>query len=353
MTDNSHLNHGLTEIYRIMALKIAIYGYDTDIGKLVLETLEEDNLEIGELFPLSPLSGEFDAVTLKGRNFLIQSVDDFDFSKADVAFFISTQDETQRLAQEAREAGCIVIDDSHLYSGDEKVPLVLPELNDVDITKAIETRLVIPASSVCAETCLALAPLHDTFGIEHAVVTALESVSEHGRAGTETLAHETTMLLNGMSADHEGFPAQLAFNLHTRIGALLDDGYSDHENTIRKEIVRLMGRFTRGLDITCIQVPVFYGHTLAVHVDLEEKTTLENVEEAFRDYSDWISLPPKDQVITPVTDGVNERNLLITRLKQDGHSGKSFSFVVLMDNTRRGEAISCVKIAKLLSQKLK
>ncbi|MBO6258022.1 MAG: hypothetical protein J6M93_01605 [Succinivibrio sp.] len=336
-----------------MSLKIAIYGYDTDIGKLVLETLEQDNMQVDDLFPLSPLSGDFDAVTLNGKNYLIQSVDDFDFSKADIAFFISTQDETQRLAQEAREAGCIVIDDSHLYSGDEKVPLVLPELNDVDITKAIETRLVIPASSVSAEICLALAPLHDSFGVEHAVVTALESVSEHGRAGTETLAHETTMLLNGMSADHEGFPAQLAFNLHTRIGSLETDGYSDHENTIRKEVRRLMGRFSRGIDLTCIQVPVFYGHTIIVHVDLEEKTTLAKVEEAFNDYSDWISMPPKDQVLTPVTDGVNERNILVTRLKQDGQSGKSFSFVALMDNSRRGEAISCVKIAKLLAQKIK
>lgn len=332
-------------------MKLAIYGYDTDIGKLVIETIEEQDLSLGEVFPLSPLTGEYDAVQIKGQNYFVQPVEEFDFSKADVALFLTTQDESQHWINAAREKGCIVIDDSHLFNGDDKTVTIVPEINLFDIKKAIENRLVIPALAPSVQLCLALSVLHDEYGIARATVTSMESVSEFGRLGTETLAHESTLLLNGMAAEHQGFPAQLAFNLHTRMGLLEDNGYSDHENAISNEVSRILGRFERGFDITCIQVPVFYGHTMVVNVDLEDKATLEEVKQAF-DASEYVTVASEDDVLSPVADIINERTVMLTRLKQDKPGSKSYSFVIMMDNTRRGEAISCVEIAKLIAKSL-
>lgn len=332
-------------------MKLAIYGYDTDIGKLVIETIEEQDLSLGEVFPLSPLTGEYDAVQIKGQNYFVQPVEEFDFSKADVALFLTTQDESQHWINAAREKGCIVIDDSHLLNGDDKTVTIVPEINPFDIKKAIENRLVIPALAPSVQLCLALSVLHDEYGIARATVTSMESVSEFGRLGTETLAHESTLLLNGMAAEHQGFPAQLAFNLHTRMGLLEDNGYSDHENAISNEVSRILGRFERGFDITCIQVPVFYGHTMVVNVDLEDKATLEEVKQAF-DASEYVTVASEDDVLSPVADIINERTVMLTRLKQDKPGSKSYSFVIMMDNTRRGEAISCVEIAKLIAKSL-
>lgn len=332
-------------------MKLAIYGYDTDIGKLVIETIEEQDLSLGEVFPLSPLTGEYDAVQIKGQNYFVQPVEEFDFSKADVALFLTTQDESQHWINAAREKGCIVIDDSHLFNGDGKTVTIVPEINPFDIKKAIENRLVIPALAPSVQLCLALSVLHDEYGIARATVTSMESVSEFGRLGTETLAHESTLLLNGMAAEHQGFPAQLAFNLHTRMGLLEDNGYSDHENAISNEVSRILGRFERGFDITCIQVPVFYGHTMVVNVDLEDKATLEEVKQAF-DASEYVTVASEDDVLSPVADIINERTVMLTRLKQDKPGSKSYSFVIMMDNTRRGEAISCVEIAKLIAKSL-
>lgn len=334
-----------------MAMKLAIYGYDTDIGKLVIETIEEQDLSLGEVFPLSPLTGEYDAVQIKGQNYFVQPVEEFDFSKADVALFLTTQDESQHWINAAREKGCIVIDDSHLFNGDDKTVTIVPEINPFDSKKAIENRLVIPALAPSVQLCLALSVLHDEYGIARATVTSMESVSEFGRLGTETLAHESTLLLNGMAAEHQGFPAQLAFNLHTRMGLLEDNGYSDHENAISNEVSRILGRFERGFDITCIQVPVFYGHTMVVNVDLEDKATLEEVKQAF-DASEYVTVASEDDVLSPVADIINERTVMLTRLKQDKPGSKSYSFVIMMDNTRRGEAISCVEIAKLIAKSL-
>lgn len=332
-------------------MKLAIYGYDTDIGKLVIETIEEQDLSLDEVFPLSPLTGEYDAVQIKGQNYFVQPVEEFDFSKADVALFLTTQDESQHWINAAREKGCIVIDDSHLFNGDDKTVTIVPEINPFDIKKAIENRLVIPALAPSVQLCLALSVLHDEYGIARATVTSMESVSEFGRLGTETLAHESTLLLNGMAAEHQGFPAQLAFNLHTRMGLLEDNGYSDHENAISNEVSRILGRFERGFDITCIQVPVFYGHTMVVNVDLEDKATLEEVKQAF-DASEYVTVASEDDVLSPVADIINERTVMLTRLKQDKPGSKSYSFVIMMDNTRRGEAISCVEIAKLIAKSL-
>ena len=332
-------------------MKLDIYGYDTDIGKLVIETIEEQDLSLGEVFPLSPLTGEYDAVQIKGQNYFVQPVEEFDFSKADVALFLTTQDESQHWINAAREKGCIVIDDSHLFNGDDKTVTIVPEINPFDIKKAIENRLVIPALAPSVQLCLALSVLHDEYGIARATVTSMESVSEFGRLGTETLAHESTLLLNGMAAEHQGFPAQLAFNLHTRMGLLEDNGYSDHENAISNEVSRILGRFERGFDITCIQVPVFYGHTMVVNVDLEDKATLEEVKQAF-DASEYVTVASEDDVLSPVADIINERTVMLTRLKQDKPGSKSYSFVIMMDNTRRGEAISCVEIAKLIAKSL-
>ncbi|HAO91509.1 MAG TPA: hypothetical protein DCQ86_03910, partial [Succinivibrio sp.] len=234
---------------------------------------------------------------------------------------------------------------------DEKTPVIVPEINPFEIKKAIESRIVIPALAPSVQLCLALSVLHDEFGIAKANVTSLESVSEFGRLGTQTLAHETTLLLNGMAADHQGFDSQLAFNLHNKIGISDEGGYTDHENTISYEVSKILGKFERGFDITCLLVPVFYGHTMVVNVELEQTASLDEVKKAFVD-SEFTAIDEEDKVLSPVEDIINQRQVLVSRIRSQNKGNKAYSFVIMMDNTRRGEAISCVEILQLLSKSL-
>lgn len=334
-----------------MSLKIAVYGYDTDLGKLVFETMEEQGVEVSDLFPLSPLSGEYDAVTLHGENYMVRAADEFDFSDADAAIFLTTPDESSRLCRAAAAKGCAVIDVSGLYSDDEKIPLIIPEINPYEIKNVAQSRIVIPAASSAGMLALCLQPLADAFGLDRTIATVMESVSGQGRLGTETLAHETVRLLNGLDGDHEGFDAQVAFNLHTRIGSVEDNGYSEHENTITGQLRRVLGSSAGGIDLTAVQVPVFYGHTVSVHVDLKQSVSPEEFKKELSECS-WLKLCDDKNMITPVTDAVMERNVLVSRIRRDGRSGKSFSFICMMDNTRRGEAVSVVEIVKLLEKEL-
>ena len=335
-------------------MKLAIYGYDTIVGKLVLELLEESNIAIDEFYPLSPLAAEYDAVPLRGKNYVISYVDEFDFSQAQVALFLTTKDESERLIPKAQGQGCIVIDNSHLFSGVQAAPTVLKEVNPYDIDKVIAKKLASVPLATSSQIVLALNPLHDEYGVKSAVITAMIAASEHGELGTQTLARETTLLLNGMSVDVTDFPAQLAFNIHTRIGELDDKGVSEHENIIKHEVFSLLDEFEQGLSLTCIQVPTFYGHTLSIHVQLEEDCSLDEFKQALKN-SDAIALEEdlEDKaLITPVSCADNEQNnkLFIGRIRKQDKA--TFDFTVVMDNTRHGEATCTIDLLQILQNKL-
>lgn len=346
-------------------MKIAIYGYDTIVGKQVLEELENSNLPIEEFYPLSPISLEYDAVPLRGKNHVISCVDEFDFSKAQVALFLTTKDESERLISEVQSSGCIVIDNSHLFSNIDEQPIVLKQVNPYAVTKILEKKLAVIPSAISSEIVLACKPAHDEWGIRKAVVTALVSASEHGELGTQTLARETTQMLNGMGVDATDFPAQLAFNVHTRIGQLNEKGISECEEVIHHEVFSLLDKFPEDLLLTCVQVPVFYGHTLTVHLELEEDVSLEEFKQAYADIEHLCleenakfeveSVDEEDNnagkvLVTPVSCAELENKVFISRIRKTGRA--SFDFTVVMDNTRQGEAATIVNILDLLKQQL-
>ncbi len=333
-------------------MKIALYGYDTIVGKLVLEALEEDsNIKLDAFYPLTPIPGDYDAVPVQGKNYPLVYVDEFDFSQAQVAIFLTTKDETARLTSKVQNAGCILIDNSHLYAVQKDAPLVLREVQGY-VNDVIAKRLACVPLATSSEIVLSLNPLHDEYGLKKAVVTALISASEHGELGTQTLAHETTLLLNGMSVDVTDFPAQLAFNIHTRIGELDENGISEHEHIILHEVERLLDINATQLALTCIQVPTFYGHTLSVHVELEEDCSLEDFKAALKQ-SAVLSLEEELQdksLVSPVSCAELDNKLYIARIRKFARA--TFDFTVVMDNTRHGEATAVVDILHLLQAQL-
>lgn len=331
-------------------MRVAIYGYDTIVGKQALEILENDpDIKLDEFYPLSPFASEYDAVPLGGKNYVISYVDEFDFAKVDVALFFTTKDETERLVNKAQDAGCIVIDDSHFFAGKKDAPVLLREVNPYAIKAVKEKRLACVPLATSSEIVLALSPLHDEYGIKQAVITAMVSASEHGELGIDTLAHETTQMLSGLAADVTDFPAQLAFNLHTRIGELNEQGTSSHEEVILHEASLLLDLQESALSLTCIQVPIFYGHTLSVHVELEEDCSLDEFKDVLRQ-SPAIKLEEEADagLVSPLSCAELDSKVYIARIRKFGRA--SFDFTVVMDNTRCGEAVAALDVCKLLQK---
>ena len=330
-------------------MKLAVYGYDTIVGKLVLEELEQGKIVIDEFFPLSPLSAEYDAVPLSGKNYKIECVDEFDFAKADAVLFLSTKDESERLIPKAQAANCVVIDNSHLFSGAKGIPSIVKDINPEKIVEVRAKKLATVPLALTSQIVLALNPLHDEFGVRKAAITALVSVSEHGELGTQTLASETTRLLNGMSVDVTDFPAQLAFNLHTRVGDINEEGSSLLEDEVKKEVFEVIDPFKDGMSLTCIQVPTFYGHTLSVHVELEYDGSVDEFKEALRKAHDLVLEEDMEEktLVTPVSCAELDKAVYISRVRKQGRA--SFDFTAVMDNTAVGEAAAALDILKMLA----
>ncbi len=336
-----------------MSIKLAIYGYDTEIGKLILEVMDERGFEPERLYPLSPLKGEYDAVPYRGHNYMISCIDDFDFDQADIAVFACTKDETARLLPKLERSRCILIDNSRYLSGRGSAPGLLPELTGVKgIREVIDKRSCVPLSSIAAEIALALEPLSE-LKLSRVIATALMAVSEHGETGTQTLAHESVLLLNGMPVDDSPFDAQLAFNLHPRVGPLEDNGCSSLENLVTAELTEVLGSgFAGEFDLTCLQVPVFYGHTVVMNVELKEWKDFAEIKELLEE-SEYLRIIADDEDMpTPVSSLNDEGQVLITRLRPSRVNPNAFDLTLLMDNTRRGEAMSCVQLLELIAAEL-
>lgn len=342
-------------------LKLAIYGYDTIVGKMVLEMLDgSEEIHLDDFFPLSPLPLDYDAVPLRGKNYRITHINEFDFAQADVVLFCTTRDASETWIPLATSADCIVVDDSHLFAGDDAVErkaLILKELNPFQIKSIMTDKIAAVPLATSTETALALGVVHENYPLRRAVVTAMVSASEHGELGTDTLARETTQMLNGMGTDSVDFPAQLAFNIHPRVGELIESGHSSHEKMILSEVNTLLSSidtFNGPLSLTCLQVPTFYGNTLSVHVELEKDAGLDDFIECFRS-SDCCALEEdllsEDiTMISPVSCAELEDKLYISRVRKTGAA--AFDFVVIMDNIRYGEARTCINVLSLIQEQL-
>lgn len=335
-----------------MTLNLAIYGYDTDIGKLVIEFLDKSSVDLGNVYPLSPLDGEFDAIKIHDKNYLISSINDFDFDSVDILLLLCPKDEVARLENFLKICSCVVIDTSGYFENSEINSLINAKLNPYVLKDAISNRKIISiANSLSSQIALTLSPLHDNFGISKANITALLSVSEMGILGTEGLAHEAISLFNGQSTDNSPFETQMAFNLVNKVGKLSETGTTTFEDRVLTELGILLEDMQNKINLYCIQVPVFYGHMVIVNLELEEPVSLDDVKDCFNE-SSYIKLcDDLNEYITPVTHLQEEDNILISRLKCDGASTKNVNFMALMDNVRAGQALSCVEIIELMEKR--
>ena len=336
-----------------MQLNLAIYGYDSEIGKLVTDYLDHSPIEFGTITPLSPLAGEFDAVRIKGRNWLITSIHDYECHDTDIFLALCPPDETARLSAFLGQLPCFVVDSSGHVPAGSNSRVIIPRINGDELMGEGGCRYIRVANSMTTQLALTLAPLHDEFGVRTVHASALVSVSEFGMLGTEGLAGEAIALFNGSAPDNSPFAVQQAFNLINQIGSLNGD-VTVFEQEIVSQIVELYPELQGKLSLYCIQVPIFYGHCIIVNAELEEPAgSLQRIRDCLAQSSLIKMCDDQEELITPVTHLQNEDKILISRMKLLPYSPRALSFMAFMDNARVGMALSCVEIIEQLAEKIK
>ncbi len=336
-----------------MKYDVCVVGPRTLVGETLLEILEERAFPIQRLFLLDSGEGVAETVAFAGRDHTVLDIGEFDFGQAALAFFCGDPALSREYAPRAAAAGCRVIDDSDVFRLDPDVPLAVPEVTPQVFGQA--SRGIIASPNACATVlAMTLGPLHQAFGLEAVNVVTFQSVSGVGRAAVEELAQQSLALFNQRGIESSVFPKQIAFNLLPRIGGEDDTGYSTEERKIMAEARKLLALPELAVDVTCVRVPVFYGHAMVVQATTSRPPTRQAARTALEAAPGVVLYEgsgPGDYP-TPVVEAATNDPVFVGRIRVfPGENARTLSFWAVVDNVRKGAALNCVQIAEHWLQK--
>ena len=325
------------------AYNVVVVGCDSLVGEAVLTLLEEREFPVASIYAVGEDAGG--RVTFKDRHLKVESLESFDFSQAELAFFCIDEALAEVYAPKAAAAGCVVIDDSPCFRLEDDVPLVVAEVNPEKLAGYSAQNIIANPGTNATLLTTVLKPLFDAAGIARINAVTLQAVSGRGKAGVEELAKQSTAMFNMKSMDSNIFDKQIAFNLLPQIGSILDDGYSREEMKLAWEVEKILGQDV-ALNATCVRVPVFHGHAMVLHVETVESLELEKVTNLLQ-VAAAVSLT-EDGLPTPAVDAVGEDAILVSRLRQDSSHEKGIDLWLVADNVRKGAALNSIQIAEIL-----
>ena len=335
-------------------LRIAVVGVSSLIGEAVIDELRAQKMAIAELHGLDdernvgrPVSDDEGAGTLK--TLAVSDVAAFDFSRVDLAFFCGRAALAERYA-EAAAAHAWVIDGSAAFRTRADVPLVAADINP-EVLDAVGARglIALPGSASVA-LATALAPLHALAGLERADVATYQAVSGSGRGAIDELAGETVALLSGKKARGRAFGRQIAFNVIPQVDTMEADGVSREERRLWEECRRVLNLPRLAINATAVRVPVFFGHSLAVHASFEHPLSLAGAAAVLRCGRGLglIEMDSTAEFPTPATLAMAPDKVYVGRLRGDLTRDRALNFWVVADNVRKCAAHNAVSVAHIL-----
>lgn len=329
---------------------VAVVGATGAVGEIMLKTLADRAFPIRQLHVLASERSAGDTVEFDGRGLTVQDLATFDPTGVDIALFSAGGGVSREYAPKFAAAGAVVIDNSSAFRADPDVPLVVAEVNP----EALRDR---PRGIVANPNCstmqmlVALAPIHREAGIERINVATYQSVSGTGRRALEELGRQTAALLNFQDAKPDVYPVQIAFNVIPHGGDFLDNGYTSEEMKLLTETRKILGDDSIQVNATVVRVPVFYGHSEAVHVETRAKLTAGRAREL-------LAAAPGIEVVdervpggypTPVTHASGNDPVYVGRIREDISHPRGLALWIVADNIRKGAALNAVQLAELVA----
>jgi len=334
------------------ATNVAIVGATGVVGRETLSILEERGFPVGQLSLLASERSAGDKVEFQGDEHTVTVLSEDSFDGVEVAFFCAGGSISKKFAPIAAQKGAVCIDKSSHYRMDEAVPLVVPEVNPGDIAGYKGKGII--ASPNCSTIPLmqVLKPLHDVAGVNHVVAATYQAVSGAGKHGIEELEKQVRDLFNMREPDTTVFRKRIAFNalpLIPSADAIEEDGITTEENKMIKESRKILGLPDLRVSVTCVRVPVFNGHSEAVHIGLNEPIGPNRVRELLSAAPGVVVIDnPEDGVYPTPEDAAGEDMTLVGRIRKDDGFENGIALWFSSDNLRTGAALNAVRIAELL-----
>jgi aspartate-semialdehyde dehydrogenase len=329
---------------------VAVVGATGAVGEIMLEILAERNFPVNNVYPLASARSAGKKVRFGGKHLTVQDLSTFDFSSVQIGLFSAGAGISEKYAPIAAGAGCVVIDNTSQFRYDDEIPLVVPEVNAHAIADYKRHGIIANPNCSTIQMLVALKPLHDAAGIERINVCTYQAVSGTGKEAIEELASQTAELLNGRSAKARVYPRQIAFNVLPHIDVFQDNGYTKEEMKMVWETRKIMEDESIQVNPTAVRVPVFYGHSEALHVETREKLDSVQATELLRNAPGIVVLDERKDggYPTAVSEGATNDAVYVGRIREDISHPRGLDLWVVADNVRKGAALNSIQIAEIL-----
>ena len=329
---------------------VAVVGATGAVGETMLSILAERKFPVGEVHALASSRSAGKRVEFGDKLLKVKDLAEFDFSTVQIGLFSAGASISEEFAPKAAAVGCVVIDNTSQFRYDDDIPLVVPEVNPHAIANYKSRGIIANPNCSTIQMLVALKPIYDAVGIERINVATYQAVSGTGKDAIEELAGQTAKLLNVKPVDCKVYPKQIAFNVLPQIDVFMENGYTKEEMKMVWETRKIFEDENIMVNPTAVRVPVFYGHSEAVHIETKEKITADKARELLL-AADGVTVV--DERIdggypTAVTEGANTDPTYVGRIREDISCEKGLNMWVVADNVRKGAALNSVQIAEIL-----
>jgi len=328
-------------------LKVAVVGATGLVGKEMLEILEERGFEAESFRALASPRSAGTRLSFKGDELEVETLTEDVFREIDLALFSAGGSISKEFAPLAAEAGCVVVDNSSAWRMDPEVPLVVPEVNASDL----DWHKNIIANPNCStiQMVVVLNPLHQAVRIKRVVVSTYQAVSGSGQKAVDELESQVRALFNMEEVECSAYPHQIAFNCLPHIGDFQDNEYTQEEMKMVDETRKILGDDSMGISATTVRVPVFFGHSEAVNLELDRPLTAKEARAMLSEAPGvevWDN--PEEKVYPMPLESAGRDETYVGRIRRDTSLENGLDMWIVADNIRKGAALNTVQIAEEL-----
>jgi aspartate-semialdehyde dehydrogenase len=326
---------------------VAVVGATGAVGEVMLSILKERKFPIDKIYALASSRSIHKTVQFGSRTLKVNDLAEFDFSTVDIALFSAGGSISEKYAPIAGKAGCIVIDNTSHFRTDDDIPLVVPEVNPEDLHNFKPRNIIANPNCSTIQMLVALAPIHKAFEITRVNVATYQAVSGAGQSGIEELGKQTAALLAFQKAETNVFSQEIAFNVIPQIDTLQENGYTREEMKMVWETQKMLDKNIM-VNPTCVRVPVFYGHSEAVHIETKKTISVEKVKQLLSNAAgiEIVDDTAKLEFPTPKSHCSGKDAVFVGRIRKDISIENGINLWVVSDNIRKGAALNSVQIAE-------
>jgi aspartate-semialdehyde dehydrogenase len=331
-----------------MGYKVAVAGATGNVGREMLNVLAERGFPADEVVALASRRSMGTEISYGDRILKVKALENYDFATTDICLMSAGSAASKEWSPKIAAQGCVVIDNSSAWRYDPDVPLVVPEVNAAAVDGFKKKNIIANPNCSTIQLVVALKPLHDRATVKRVVVATYQSVSGAGKEGMDELEQQTKALYQLKDTEPSKFSKRIAFNVIPEIDVFVEDGYTREEWKMAAETKKILDPRIE-LVATCVRVPVFIGHSEAVHVEFEKPISAEEAREILRTAPGILVVDERKPggYITP-QEAAGEDATYVSRIRPDKTVKYGLAFWCVADNLRKGAALNAVQIAEVL-----